>query len=331
MITSSGATSSSARLRAARIEHTTPPARLTGVTAPSKAAGDDVRQHRAAQIARRRRGAHNSYRRGREDRPQRGDRGEMVALVDPLQHRRRRRDVKRDRQLTKRTPAPHGEAGALEHPQHRPVVEHHFRIEPGDPALRRDLRELLEHPSSGAAALKIVGHRKRDFGGARLAQPVKAGDRHHSAAVPGDQRDPINATRLRGCPRGDVGPTTAVKAQVTALLRQAVIELLDVVEVRRRRGLQAQRRPIAQQHVPNHRPRLASRSEHHSSLSALDRPHLPGDAIRRPTRRSTGPYEQFADGNPPRRDAPSRPLLISKQERAERTRLRDDRTRPCVP
>ena len=202
--------------------------------------------------------------RGREDRPQRGDRGDMVALADPLPHRLRRPDVKRDRQLTKRTPAPHAKAGALEHPQHRPVAEQDFRIEPADPTLGRDFRELLEHPRAGAAALPIVGHRKRDLGSPRLTQPVKAGDRHHRALVPGDQRDPVNAPTLSGCTRGDIGPRIAVEAHVTALRRQAVEELLDVTEIPRRRDLQPQRRPITQQHIANQPPGLAGRTGHHN-------------------------------------------------------------------
>jgi hypothetical protein len=142
----------------------------------------------------------------------------MVPLADPLQHRLCRRDVKRDGHLTIRTPSLQSEPGALEHPQHPPIAGQHLGIESGDAALRRDLRELLEHPSSGSVALKIVGHRKRDFGGARLAQPVKAGDRHDRAIMPSDQRDPINPTSLNGCTGGEVTATEAVKAQLTALL-----------------------------------------------------------------------------------------------------------------
>ena len=195
MITSSGTTSNSARLRAARIEHTTPPARLTGVTTPSKATGDDVRQHRPAHVARRRRRARNRNRRGAR-RPQSRDRGEMIALLDPLQHRLRRRNVKRHRQLTKRTLAPHRKAGALEHPQHRPIADHHLRVEPIDPTLRPDLRELLEHPRPRSTTLQIVSDRKRNLGGARLNQAIKLSDRHHRTVMPGDQRKPINTTSL---------------------------------------------------------------------------------------------------------------------------------------
>jgi hypothetical protein len=188
----------------------------------------------------------------------------MITLIDPLQHRLRRRDLKRDRQLAKPTAAPHREPGALEHIQHRTVSGHHLRIEPVDPTIRRDRRELLEHPSPRPAATKIVSHRKRDLGSARLAQPVKTSNRHHTTAITSDQRNPINATTSRGCARGNVGPAIAMKAETAALGRQAVEELRDVVEVRRRRGLQAQGRTIAQQHVPDQPLRLASRSEHHT-------------------------------------------------------------------
>jgi len=198
----------------------------------------------------------------------------MVALVDLVLDRLGWRDVERDRQLTRRTPVPHGEASPVQHVQHHPVAEHHFRIEPVDPTLRRDLRKLVKHPRSRSATLEIVGHRKRDFGGTRLTQAVKAGDRHHKTIMPGDQRDPIHATSLNGCTRDSVGSHEAVEAQVTTLRRQAIEELLDVVEVHRRRGLQAQCRPITQQHIPDQRLGLSLRSEHHSSwpLIAHTRP-----------------------------------------------------------
>ena len=126
----------------------------------------------------------------------------MITLFNPLSRRLGRRDIKRDRQLTKRSLAPHDKPGALEDTQHRLVAEHHVRIEPVDPAVRSDRRKLLEHPSTSTAALKIVGHRERNPGSARLAQPLEPGHRHHSAVMPGDQLKPINTVRLRGYARG---------------------------------------------------------------------------------------------------------------------------------
>ena len=116
----------------------------------------------------------------------------MIALIDPLPHRLRRRDIQRNSQLTKRGPAPHGKAGMREHSQHRLVVRHDLRVEPVDPALGRDRRELLQHPGPDPVPLKIIGHRKRDLGGAGLAQPVIARDSHHAAVVPADQRQAVN-------------------------------------------------------------------------------------------------------------------------------------------
>ena len=87
-----------------------------------EATGDDVRQQSAPNVARRRRRAHDSHRRGRQDRLQRGDRREMVALVDPLDHRLARRDIERDGELAQRPLTPHGETDTLEHPKHRPVL-----------------------------------------------------------------------------------------------------------------------------------------------------------------------------------------------------------------
>ena len=177
----------------------------------------------------------------------------MIALADPLEHGLGRRYIEGDRQLARRTPSPHGEAGVLEHPQHRPIGGHHLSIEAVDPAVRRDLRELLEHPHPDTTALIMIGDRKRDLGDARLAQPVIAGDRHHASVVPADQRQAINAGGLRVRARDGVGAAEAVEAKIAALRREVVVERLDVVEVDRRRGLQPQRRPIAKQNVPDQR------------------------------------------------------------------------------
>ena len=269
-----------------------------------KAAGDDVLQHRTADIARRRRGADNGHRRGREDRPQRCDRGEMVALVDPLQHRLRRRDIQRHRQLT-RPRAPHGEAGVLEHPQHQPIAGRHFRIEAVDPAVRRDLSELLEHPHPDPAALIIISHRKRDLGDTRLAQPVIAGDSHHATVVPAEQRQAINSTSLRVRARDSVGPPKPVEAQVTALRRETVIERLDVLVVHRRRGLQPQRRPIAQQHVADQPPGLGRRSERHISP-------LPSSAHTRPVIREQPSANRKCTTRATSSGHPSRPSCLAR-------------------
>ena len=171
----------------------------------------------------------------------------MVALADSLQHGLGRRDIERNRQLAKRTPSPHGEAGVLEHPQHRPIVGHHLSIEAVDPAVGRDLRELLEHPHPDTTALVIISHRKCDLGDAGFAQPGIAGDSYHATVVPADQRQAISASGLRVRARDSVGADKAVEAEIAALRREAVVERLDVVEVHRRRGLQPQRRTIAQQ------------------------------------------------------------------------------------
>ena len=175
-----------------------------------KAARDDVRQHRPAEIARRGLGANNGHRRGRENRPQGCDRGEMVALVDPLHHRLRGSDIQRHPQVAKSL-APHSEPGVLEHVQHQPVAGRHFGIEAMDPTFGRDLRKLLEHPRPDPAALLMISHRKRNLGDAGLAQPVIAGDRHHTAIVSADQSEAINPSRLRVRARHSVGAAKAVE------------------------------------------------------------------------------------------------------------------------
>ena len=144
----------------------------------------------------------------------------MVALTDPLQNRLCRGDIQRHRQLAKRTPAPHSEAGVLKHPQHWPIAGHHLGIEAVDPAFRRDRRELLEHPHPDPATLIIVSHRKRHLSDARLAQPVKAGDSHHPPIVPADQRQAINASGLRVRARDSVRPPKTMETEVAALRRE---------------------------------------------------------------------------------------------------------------
>jgi hypothetical protein len=138
----------------------------------------------------------------------------MITLVDPLPRRLRRRDIQRHRQLTG-PPVPDREAGVLEHPQHRPIARRHLSIEAMDPAVRRDRRELLEHPHPNPTVLSIISDRKRDLGNTRLAQPVIAGDSHHPIVVPADQRLAIHATRPRVRARDSVGQPKPVEAQVT--------------------------------------------------------------------------------------------------------------------
>ena len=135
--------------------------------------------------------------------------------------------------------------------------------------LRRYLSELLEHPHTDPAALILITHRKRDLGDTGLAQPDKAGDRHHPTVVPAEQRQAINPTSLRVRARDSVGTPKPVETQVTALRRESVIERLDVRVIHRRRGLQPKRRPIAQQHVPNQQLGLTGRINHHSARMPL--------------------------------------------------------------
>jgi hypothetical protein len=187
----------------------------------------------------------------------------MVTLVNPRQQHIRRGDIQRHRQL-KRTPAPDSEAGVLKHPEHRPVICHHLRIKTVDPAVRRELRELLEHPSPDPTSLIIISHRKRDFGDARLAQRVILSDSHHPAVVATDQRETINPPGLRGRARDSIGTPKTMKTEVPALRREAVIKRLDVPIIRRHRGLQPQREPITQQHIPDQPWRFTRPSDHHT-------------------------------------------------------------------
>ncbi len=105
----------------------------------------------------------------------------------------------------------------LEHPQHWPIVGHHLRIEAVDPAVGRDLRELLEHPRPDTTAPIIISHRKGDLGDAGFAQPGITGDGYHATVVPADQRQAISASGLRLRARDSIGAAKAVEAEIAAL------------------------------------------------------------------------------------------------------------------
>ena len=107
------------------------------------------------------------------------------------------------------TPTSHGVAGVLEHSQHCRIVGHHLRVETVDSTVRRDLRQLLEHPHPDPPALIIVSHGKRDLGDAGLAQPGITGDRRHLAVVPADQHHAIKASRLSLFARDEIGAREA--------------------------------------------------------------------------------------------------------------------------
>ena len=197
MITSSGATCSSSRLPAARLEtprplrgqpaspppesrrrrcSPTPPApAFPGVAAAPRTATDDGARSAAG-----------------------SDRREMITLVDPLPHRLRRRDLERDRQLTKPTAASHREPGASNTPSIAPLADitsASKRVIPRSAAIAASCSSS-QSPRRGDGKSSATAN--ATSAAPRLAQPVKTSNRHHTTAITSDQRQPINATTPRG-------------------------------------------------------------------------------------------------------------------------------------
>ena len=81
--------------------------------------------------------------------------------------------------------------------------------------------------------MKIVGDRERDLGHAHLTQSIPAGHRHHVSAKAADQGEPIDTSRPRLGAGDRVRTAVAVEAKESALLREVVVERLDVVEILR--------------------------------------------------------------------------------------------------
>ena len=140
-----------------------------------KSAGDKVREHCLADIPWGCRGADDGNRGGRENRPQRRDCANMVALADPLPHRLGRSDIERYGDLTERAAASDDESCVFEDVQHRLVGDDHLGVEAMDASLGRNRRELLEHPHPNAMPLEIVRDRQRDLSHPLLAQPIVTG------------------------------------------------------------------------------------------------------------------------------------------------------------
>ena len=192
------------------------PRRVNQFDHAAEAAARDVLDQRAPDASRPVGGRDDRDRCRSEDRSQRGKRGEVVALVDPLHHRRGRGDVNRDVELLEPRTLDR-EAGIPKHAEHRTVRRHHRGIEAAHGALRPDRRQLFEHSRADPTPLFVVGHRERDLGDARFAQPLVAARRDHTPVVTCDQRYAVDTAGLHGRSRDDVRAAHAVEAEVPAL------------------------------------------------------------------------------------------------------------------
>ena len=153
-------------------------------------------------------------------------------------------------------PSRHGEAGVLEHPQHRLVRRHHLGDERLDAGAGRKLCELLEQPRADAVALELVGDREGDLRRRGVAKPHVARERHDPLLRPlaerADQRAALGPVRIEEG-RDELGRQRgkAVKALVHALVGESSKERehrLGVVGVRRP---QPQRAAVAEDDVAN--------------------------------------------------------------------------------
>ena len=132
-------------------------------------AGEDVPEDDASdRLAPRRRSDHRQARR-REERAQRGDDREVIALLDVAAIGVRRLDRERDLEGSVVEGARDAEPCVLEDPHHRRVLAHHLCDEVLDSDRGRALGELLEHACADPASLLVVGDGERHLRRRRVA------------------------------------------------------------------------------------------------------------------------------------------------------------------
>ena len=187
---------------------------------------------------------------GREERLQRSDDAEVVALVDVLDVARGRLDRKGDLERAVLQGARDAEAGVLENPEHRAVVADHLGDEPLDANRCSAPRELLEHARPHAAPLLVVGDGERDLGDLGVTETRVACESDDPVLERPDERaplDPIGIDERLDEGRADGGD--AVKSQIEAPLRERVEEADERVDVGGMRRAEPQRSAVAQDHV----------------------------------------------------------------------------------
>ncbi len=188
--------------------------------------------------------------RGREEGPERGDGGEMVALVHPLEVRLGGLDPELDLDgpalERPRALEPH----SLEDAEHRAVLREDLCDEALDADRCCALGELLQQSSADSAPLVGIGHQKGDLGRRRIAEPHIARERDHPPFQLPDQMPsfvPVGLDELVQEPL--VHGREAVEAVVEALRGEPTQELEERPCVRRLRRPQPKRRPVAEDDV----------------------------------------------------------------------------------
>ena len=213
-----------------------------------------------------------------EERPEGGDDGRMVPLVDvpPVALRRCDRELHLD--LAVLELAGELEACGLEDAQHLAVVGHHLGDEPLDADLRGAVGEALEEPGADALALEVVGHREGRLGERGVAQPRVVRDRDDPLAVVLSERADEGAALLpvgveRRLDQRPVQRREPVEARVAARRGEAVEELEDRLPVGRDRRPEPERAPVAEDDVDGRR----SGSGHARDRRAGSMAHRPGE------------------------------------------------------
>jgi hypothetical protein len=174
----------------------------------------------------------------------------VVALVACFHIALGRSDREPDFELTAVEFPCHLQAGALEDAEHRAVLGHHFGDQALDACLAGPLCKLLQQPRADSPALVLVSDRESRLRRAVVAQPhvLRDGDdavlelADQDAAVPPLGLEEVADETL-------VDAADSVKAKVEAPVREPCEERGEGARVFTCGRPQAQRRPVAEDHV----------------------------------------------------------------------------------
>ena len=160
-----------------------------------------------------------------EERPQRGDDGLVISLVDTGAQRLRRADREPQLELTSVELLGQRETRVCEHADGPAVVGHHVGDEPLDPHPPRADCELLEQPGPDAAPLLVVRHREGHLGRLAPVETGEAGERDDLPFQRPDERADVASVLEEPADQIAVDAADAVEPQVAATVGEAREEL----------------------------------------------------------------------------------------------------------
>jgi hypothetical protein len=224
------------------------------VRGAAEAACEHIAEELAADRSSARRCSDDGHGAWLEERSQRGDDADVVALVDALPVAHGRFDRKPDLDDAGVERSRRREADVLEHGEHCGVPRQHLRDERLDAALRGAFGQLLEQPRPDSLALPFVGDREGRLRRRALAQPHVVADRDDRLGVGpadhADERASLVPVRLDERPHELlVRPRQAVEAEKAARGREVVEEGAEALHVRRGRGPEPERRSVTEDDV----------------------------------------------------------------------------------